>query len=352
MRINPWYFDPIAASSRRANTSNGAKKESSLGAIRAGGNIASVKGPSTTASTTTNPNEIVDIMNLISQSETLSNQVKAQTGAQKTATQSTLTGILSRIQTMLTTSKSGGTDFLEGEGSQQGQWGICYAISSLYSIGKTMASTVLSKIKNMFSVTSNGNIQVTFAKDANGNAFTKTQIERGVNKSIITSEDLKYIYSKGLFTRAAESAGDIIALAYGKMRAAMGGNLKPTAAQATVAASGGVPAYFMAALGAGTASYFFPSQYSDSTLIQTIQAALTAKKALVGASNGSGTQIVASHAYTIVGMDSKNNIIIRNPWGVDGSTGNIKSDGKNDGLITLTPAQFKANFSYISTLAA
>ena len=346
MRVTPWYFDPLFSTAGK-NQKTTTSRQSKLGNAQAG--VPTVK------TSTDNANEIVDIISAMSQSETLASQLSAQSGTQKTSTQSAINQLISSIQNMLLTSKTGSSDFLEGEQSQQGSWGICYAISSLYSIAKNMVSTVLTKIKNMFSITSNGDIQVTFAKDANGNNFTAAQLKQGINKETITAADLQYLYSTGMYTRAAESAGNILAMAYGKLRLAMSGRTSITSAQAASSAAGGVPAYFMAALGAGTASYFFPGQYTDATLVQTVKAALSAKKALVGASNANGIpglQIVGSHAYSIVGMDANNNIIIRNPWGVDGSTGNIRSDGKNDGFITLTPAQFKANFSYISTLAA
>jgi hypothetical protein len=54
---------------------------------------------------------------------------------------------------------------------------------------------------------------------------------------------------------------------------------------------------------------------------------------------------VGSHAYAVVAVGLQNgvlSVVMRNPWGFDG-TG---SDGNaSDGLVTLTGAQVRLNFS-------
>ena len=46
------------------------------------------------------------------------------------------------------------------------------------------------------------------------------------------------------------------------------------------------------------------------------------------------TALVGSHYYSAVSVDEQaGTLVVRNPWGVDGGTGN---DGSNDGLITLS----------------
>lgn len=59
----------------------------------------------------------------------------------------------------------------------------------------------------------------------------------------------------------------------------------------------------------------------------------------------SNSPVVGSHAYSVetIVSDGKDgyNVIIKNPWGVDG----YKSvDGANDGYVTLTAAQFASSF--------
>ncbi len=48
--------------------------------------------------------------------------------------------------------------------------------------------------------------------------------------------------------------------------------------------------------------------------------------------------LIANHAYSVVGIDPFGNVVVRNPWGYDG--GAVASGNPNDGLVTLTWAQF------------
>ena len=49
-------------------------------------------------------------------------------------------------------------------------------------------------------------------------------------------------------------------------------------------------------------------------------------------------KLIADHAYAVVGLDANQNLILRNPWGFDGGT--VASGNPNDGLITLTWAEY------------
>lgn len=53
------------------------------------------------------------------------------------------------------------------------------------------------------------------------------------------------------------------------------------------------------------------------------------------------SKLITNHAYTIVGFTAANDIILRNPWGIDG--GAVASGIASDGLITLTWAEFAAS---------
>lgn len=70
---------------------------------------------------------------------------------------------------------------------------------------------------------------------------------------------------------------------------------------------------------------------------------------------GSGNSpVVTGHAYTVMGVTKGANgqvdtITIRNPWGVDGTSGSFADANPNDGLITLTVAQlgqFSSTFNW------
>jgi hypothetical protein len=51
--------------------------------------------------------------------------------------------------------------------------------------------------------------------------------------------------------------------------------------------------------------------------------------------------LVASHAYTVMGLDSFGNVVLRNPWGIDG--GQTASGIPSDGLITIPWAVIKSS---------
>lgn len=68
---------------------------------------------------------------------------------------------------------------------------------------------------------------------------------------------------------------------------------------------------------------------------------------MVASSKNSGTTagVIANHAYMVYDAFTQNGswmITLYNPWGKDG---NSSTDGKNDGLITLSWSNFKANFT-------
>ncbi len=52
-------------------------------------------------------------------------------------------------------------------------------------------------------------------------------------------------------------------------------------------------------------------------------------------------KLVANHAYTVLGVDASGNVVLRNPWGIDG--GAQASDAPGDGIITLSWAEFQAS---------
>jgi hypothetical protein len=68
---------------------------------------------------------------------------------------------------------------------------------------------------------------------------------------------------------------------------------------------------------------------------------------LVASSKDSGTtaNVVRNHAYMIFDCYTENGVWkvkLYNPWGQDNTS---STDGKNDGMVTLTWSQFKSNFT-------
>jgi titin len=89
-----------------------------------------------------------------------------------------------------------------------------------------------------------------------------------------------------------------------------------------------------------------------STILNTITTHLNAGHAMAASTYASvsNAPVVASHVYSVIGayMDTATNTVmikLRNPWGFDGAG----SDGNGgDGIVTLTYAQFSANFSMLT----
>jgi hypothetical protein len=100
-------------------------------------------------------------------------------------------------------------------------------------------------------------------------------------------------------------------------------------------------------LGFSTTGYF--TFDPAATLAAEISSSLAAGKATIVdtfTTIKSGAPLIASHSYSVVGVktDASGNIsfTLRNPWGFDGAG----SDGNSgDGLVTISLAQFVANFT-------
>jgi len=57
------------------------------------------------------------------------------------------------------------------------------------------------------------------------------------------------------------------------------------------------------------------------------------------------TKVVPAHAYQILSIDTSGNVVLRNPWNTDGGSG---GDGIDDGRVTVTAAEFAANFDQVA----
>lgn len=84
----------------------------------------------------------------------------------------------------------------------------------------------------------------------------------------------------------------------------------------------------------------YTTQNPNSVLATLKQAIADGKSVTMGTgSQPAGSLLVGGHAYTVVSIDDNNNVVVRNPWAIDGYT---SGDGQQDGYITLTGAQFAA----------
>jgi hypothetical protein len=101
----------------------------------------------------------------------------------------------------------------------------------------------------------------------------------------------------------------------------------------------------------GTSNTGIGSASGDTTILNTINTQLNAGHAMVSntkTSITSGAPLIASHVYSVIGAyrDASGTvqIVLRNPWGVDGA-GN---DGANDGIVTISYATFSSNFGTLT----
>jgi hypothetical protein len=74
--------------------------------------------------------------------------------------------------------------------------------------------------------------------------------------------------------------------------------------------------------------YFFPSLYYGYNVV----AATNITQSAISST------LVPNHAYPVMRMGSAGNIVLRNPWGIDG--GQTASGSPTDGLITISWADF------------
>ena len=56
---------------------------------------------------------------------------------------------------------------------------------------------------------------------------------------------------------------------------------------------------------------------------------------------GPKDNVVGEHVYSVIGVDDKGNIQVRNPWGHD-------KDGQGDGTQWMSPEQFKRDFKNVT----
>jgi hypothetical protein len=106
------------------------------------------------------------------------------------------------------------------------------------------------------------------------------------------------------------------------------------------------PGTALDAISPGTSAWTAVGSASASTVRTQIYAAAT--RGMVASSKASGTTagVVANHAYMMYDAFTENGVWkvrLYNPWGHDRV--GAATDGKDDGLITLTWDQFRANFT-------
>lgn len=371
--------------SQQNNLKESKLNNQNLGSQNVGANDTAPLGTPSYQDTVYKNTELVELADNLKTSESLAKQIATLTGTLKTNAQKAFKTVSTKIMNIITTAVNGAKDFLIGNGEKQQGLGICYVLSGLFSTVKAGATSVMSKIKQMFSVNQDGQINVKFAKDDKGNAFASGNApvydanqdkwvsvsQAKIQNQVITSSDLYALLDNGLATADAESSADILGLAYGKLRLARGNSdvtdynpvINLGGLYAASAAESGVPVDFLESIGVGPGIYLkaSPSGSANGNLenyIKTMRGngfILTAgtNPSAIAAKSVDNSQIVSSHAYSILGIDTATNkIIIHNPWGVDSAESeaissmmNNKIDVNNDGTFTISTEDFNKYFN-------
>ncbi len=206
---------------------------------------------------------------------------------------------------------------------RQGQVGDCYFLSSMVDVARTNPQAIRDMIKqnpdNTYTVSFHGHDPVTV--DGNG-------IPNGVSADGKWAQVLEQAWEK---TRPQPEKGGSPQDA---IRALTGKSTSAYDLSEDTSALGGV-------------RRFLGLEQSSSDLIRN---GLKNNEALV-ADTGSKTSdgIVANHAYSVVGMDDKGNIELRNPWGSTPSTApepNSHQAG-SDGTFWMSQADFDRHFTFL-----
>lgn len=216
----------------------------------------------------------------------------------------------------------------------QGQIGDCYLLASLAEVALRSPST----ITNMFIVNGDGTYTVRFfnngaAEYVTVDAYLPTN---GSGNAMFAGMGKNYANSANeLWTMLAEKAY-VQANQFGWIRPGLPGNGQ----NAFTGIEGG---YIYAALGHITGQGTMPFAATSNGNFTTFVNAWNAGKSIGFASMvspQSGSGVVGSHAYAVIGYNSTNQTItLYNPW------------GPNYATVTMTWSQIQLNFSYFDRTA-
>ncbi len=204
----------------------------------------------------------------------------------------------------------------------QGQVGDCYFLASIQSLALEQPA----KLQEMAVDLGDGTYAVQFMRN---NTPTYVRVDA----------DMPVANWGGLLYDSPSNGGAmwsaIMEKAYAYFR---------TAANTYASLNWGWTGSAMSDLGISTTTFYTGSN----SIFSALTTALASNKAVAAITNTNivgGAPIIGSHAYTVVSTAVQSGVqyvTVRNPWGVDG----IGDDGNpNDGLVTVTLAQFQANFS-------
>jgi hypothetical protein len=219
----------------------------------------------------------------------------------------------------------------------QGQVGDCYFLASLAGT----AATAPEAIRSMMTDLGDGTYAVRFT--------TAT----GVSKFYRVDNDLA-AYSSGMAPAYAQlGAGQSMWVAVAEKAFAYARRSQGT----YNSINGGWMTEALTAIGTTNAQSVWKQQIGDSaTFINWVEQRLTAGEivTLGVLSGGGGQNLVNGHAYTVTRVetldDGTKQIVIRNPWAIDGY---LCNDGAQDGYVTLTADQAYAGIdAFVSARAA
>jgi hypothetical protein len=210
----------------------------------------------------------------------------------------------------------------------QGALGDCYYLATLASLAEVDPITIRERVVEL----GDGTYAVKFARDG-ANVFVRVDADLPVWNDALAYADL--------------GAGNSIWVAVMEKAFAC--------FRTNVASYGAIEAGWMSeaasALGVGSTSTYSAS--SAKALTSLLASALSTGKAVTYATAPDvHPRLVASHAYQVVAVvpnGSATNVVLRNPWAVDGTP---SVDGMNDGYVTVTAAQLFQSFAGVTVVAA
>jgi hypothetical protein len=205
----------------------------------------------------------------------------------------------------------------------QGSIGDCYFLASLQSLALKQPDL----LENMAVDLGDGTYAVQFKRNG-----TTTYVRVDADLSVGSWNGLKYAYPSG----GGSMWASIIEKAYAFFR---------TGAATYASLNWGWTGTAMNDLGVANKTVSADS----TTVFDTLKNALANNKAIAAVTAStisSGTPLIGSHAYTIVATSIDSNgakyVLLRNPWGSDGAG---SDSNVNDGLVTVTLAQFQDCFT-------
>lgn len=241
-----------------------------------------------------------------------------------------------------------GIDSIRPDNIAQGEIGDCYFLAAVAALANTPAGK--HSIMKMIQENQDGTYTVTFPNSKPVTFTSPTDTERGMYST--TSPD-------GNWLEVLEKA-----YAIKTNRDGLTHKFTPSSNPYDAIGNGGLLSSGISTLTGKSVDTDVSLLTSDATMRSKLQAALKEGRIMSTAvlkslnpwnEGRTDSGLPRAHAYSILGFDAKTDqITIRNPWGhteLQNKAGQPR-DGKDDGVFTMSLAEFKSTFAYISYQSA